>query len=105
MKIIIRDVTTNDAETICDIYNPYVATTAISFEQQPVSAHDMRERITSVTAKYPWLVAESQEGVIAYAYATRWRTRAAYDQTAESAIYVQQTAQRTGAGYLLYMEL
>jgi L-amino acid N-acyltransferase YncA len=105
MKIIIRDVTVDDAEAICDIYNPYIATTAISFEQQPVSAQDMRERITSVTAKYPWLVAESQEGVIAYAYATRWRTRAAYDHTAESAIYVRQTAQRTGAGYLLYMTL
>ena len=101
----IRDVTEDDAAAICAIYNPYVLDTAISFEQQPVSMEEMRGRIKSVTASYPWLVAESEQGVIAYAYATRWRTRAAYDHTAESTVYVNRSLQRSGAAYPLYMEL
>jgi len=101
----IRDITEADAQAICDIYNPYVIETAISFEQQPVPANEMRSRIRSVTADYPWLVAESGAGVIAYAYATRWRTRAAYDQTAESTIYVSRSQHRSGVAYPLYMAL
>jgi len=105
MKIIIRDVATNDAEAICDIYNPYIATTAISFEQQPVSAQEMQARIRDTTTTYPWLVTESEQGVIAYAYATRWRARAAYDHTAESTIYVKPSLHRSGVAYPLYMAL
>ncbi len=105
MQSTIRDVTESDAEAICAIYNPFVATTAISFEQQPVAAEDMRARIRNITAEYPWLVTESSAGVVAYAYATRWRSRAAYDHTAESTIYVSPAAQRSGVAYPLYMAL
>ena len=105
VKTILRDVTVADAQAICDIYNPYIAETAISFEQQPVSVEDMRGRIQSVTVSYPWLVAQSDAGVIAYAYATRWRTRAAYDHTAESTIYVQRSLHGSGVAYPLYMAL
>ena len=97
--------TENDAEAICAIYNPYIATTAISFEQQPVSVPEMRVRIKNITAEYPWLVTETDAGVVAYAYATRWRTRVAYDHTAESTIYLGSAAQRSGVAYPLYMAL
>lgn len=101
----IQNVTEGDADAICAIYNPYVLETTISFEQHPVSAEEMRDRIRSVTADYPWLVARSDAGVVAYAYATRWRARAAYDHTAESTIYVDRSLHGSGVAYTLYMEL
>ena len=105
MNANIRDVTVDDAPAICDIYNPYIAETAISFEQQPVSVAEMQARIRNTTETYPWLVAQSETGVIAYAYATRWRARAAYDRTAESTIYVKSSPHRSGVAYPLYMAL
>jgi L-amino acid N-acyltransferase YncA len=96
MNPTLRPVIESDARALCAIYNPYVLETVISFEQTPVAEAEMAQRIRDYTALYPWLVAEVDAQVVAYAYATRWRTRAAYDQTLESTIYVDQA--RTGRG-------
>lgn len=105
MKTSIRNVSENDAQAICDIYNHYVTHTTITFEQRIISLPEMRSRIKSTTEIYPWLVAESEQGIVAYAYATRWRSRAAYDLTAESTIYVSNAALRSGVGFPLYTAL
>ena len=101
----LRPVTTDDAAAICAIYNPYVLETVITFEQAPVSTAEMGARIDHYTTQYPWLVAELEGAVVAYAYATRWRTRAAYDQTLESTIYVDTAYTGRGIAKTLYLEL
>ena len=70
MKTTLRPVTDLDASAICAIYNPYVRETVISFEQAPVAKADMAQRIREYSALYPWLVAEWDGRVVAYAYAT-----------------------------------
>jgi phosphinothricin acetyltransferase len=105
MKRPFRPATESDAADICAIYNPYVIDTVITFEQTPVSESDMAKRIKEYTALYPWLVAEVDGKVVAYAYATRWRTRAAYDQTLESTIYVDKNYTGRGIAKPLYLEL
>jgi phosphinothricin acetyltransferase len=105
MNPVIRPVTESDADAICEIYNHFVLNTAITFERAPVSSTDMVLRIREITASYPWLVADTGEDVIGYAYAARWRSRAAYDQTAETTIYVRHDCARTGVGFPLYMAL
>ncbi len=101
----IRPVTAADASAICVIYNPYVRDTVITFEQEAVSETAMAQRIREYTALYPWLVSEVENKVVAYAYATRWRTRAAYDHTLESTIYVDPAYARRGVGQPLYKAL
>ncbi len=101
----LRSVTRLDASAICAIYNPYVLETVISFEQLPVSEVDMAQRILDYTALYPWLVAELDGRVVAYAYATRWRTRAAYDHALESTVYVDKAYAGRGIAKPLYLEL
>jgi L-amino acid N-acyltransferase YncA len=101
----LRPVTPDDAAAICAIYNPYVRDTAISFELAPVTEADMAQRIRGYSALFPWLVAELEGRVAAYAYATRWRTRAAYDQTLESTIYVDKAYTGRGIAKPLYLEL
>jgi phosphinothricin acetyltransferase len=77
----------------------------ITFEQSPVSESEMTQRIRETTAQYPWLVAEVDATVVAYAYATRWRTRAAYDYTLESTVYVDKQYTGRGIAKPLYLGL
>ena len=105
MNTSIRKAYPADAQAICGIYNPYVLETIITFEQDPVTPPDMGGRIRAIAADYPWLVAELDGSVVAYAYASRWRSRAAYDNTVESTIYVRTGATGSGIGRPLYMAL
>lgn len=105
MNLTLRPAAESDASAICAIYNPYVLDTVITFEQTPVSEAEMVQRIRDYTAAYPWLVAEADAKVVAYAYATRWRTRAAYDHTLESTVYVDRNFTGRGIAKPLYLEL
>jgi phosphinothricin acetyltransferase len=101
----LRLATVSDAPAICAIYNPYVLDSVITFEQTPVCESDMAQRIRDYTALYPWLVAEVDARIVAYAYATRWRTRAAYDHTLESTVYVDKAHTGRGIAKPLYLAL
>lgn len=105
MNPILRPVSDADTTAICAIYNPYVRDTVISFEQAPVTETEMAQRIRDYAAQYPWLVAEVEGKVVAYAYATRWRTRAAYDFTLESTVYVDAAYTGRGIAKPLYLAL
>ena len=84
----IRPVALTDAEQICAIYNYYVENTVVTFEEKPVSPSEMSQRIKKVTSSLPWLVSELDGQVCGYAYATHYRTRAAYKFTVESSLYL-----------------
>lgn len=99
----LRDATSADAAAIVSIYNHYVATTVISFEEEAVPQSTLRERIGDIQqAGLPWLVATIDDKVVAYAYASNWRVRAAYRFSVESTIYVDKDCARRGLGVALY---
>ena len=50
--------------SIAEIYNHYVRETVITFEETPVSAAEMAQRVADVTARFPWLVYESDGTVV-----------------------------------------
>ncbi|NUO74228.1 MAG: N-acetyltransferase [Frateuria sp.] len=91
-----------DAEAIHAIYLPSVQTGVATFETEPPGEEAMRQRIVERLARYPWLVWEHESQVLAYAYASRFRERAAYDWIAETSIYVRDDAQRQGIARRLY---
>ena len=101
----IRPVCRADARDICGIYNHYVETTTISFEEEPVGVEEMERRIADISSTYPWLVAENEGRVIGYAYASAWKSRSAYRQTVETSVYVDRSARGKGIGRALYAEL
>jgi phosphinothricin acetyltransferase len=101
----IRPVTPDDAAAIVDIYNHYIATTVISFEENAVTPDEMAGRIRDVTAHLPWLVYEQDARVTGYAYATKWRVRSAYRFSAETSVYVQAGQGGKGIGSALYKAL
>ena len=47
---LIRPVLASDAADIAKIYNYYIENTIITFEEEPVSAHDMEDRFSQVEA-------------------------------------------------------
>lgn len=102
----IRPALPDDAGAICAIYNHYIATTTISFEEDPVADADMAQRIADVDkAGLPWLVMEIDGRIVGYAYATRWRVRPAYRGSVESSIYLDQSCAGRGLGLALYRVL
>jgi phosphinothricin acetyltransferase len=102
---VIRLCTAADAAAICEIYNPYVRDTVITFEETPVAVAEMAQRIVDVTARLPWLVAEEQGAIVGYAYATPWKVRSAYRFSVESSVYVAPGQMSRGVGTALYREL
>jgi phosphinothricin acetyltransferase len=102
----IRPASSLDAARICAIYNHYVATTTISFEEAPVLDSDMAGRIADVTdSGLPWLVLEVDGVVAGYAYATKWRARPAYRHAVESSVYLDPALAGRGHGRRIYEKL
>jgi len=94
----LRLATPADADAVAAIYAPYVAETAISFELEPPSAQVIAGRIAAILERGPYIVAEVDGVVRAYAYAGRFRDRAAYDWSCESTVYVDRSLHRSGLG-------
>ena len=90
-----------DAAALLEIYAPIVRETAISFEHAPPSEAELAAKVREVSPTHPWIVAERGGALLGYAYATRFRGRAAYDWSCESSVYVATGARRQGLGLRL----
>jgi L-amino acid N-acyltransferase YncA len=102
----IRAATAEDAADLVRIYNHYIATTVITFEEAELSGADMLVRLREIDAVgLPWLVAQSAAGVNGFAYASRWKGRCAYRYSVESTIYLEPAAWGQGLGTVLYSNL
>jgi L-amino acid N-acyltransferase YncA len=98
----IRIARADDAFAVHDIYTPSVLHGVETFETELPGVDAMRERILTRLRHYPWIVWEEDGRVLAYAYASRFRERAAYDWIAETSIYVHTDARRRGIARRLY---
>lgn len=94
-----------DAPRLLEIYAPYVRETAITFECETPTAEEFEGRIASTLKAYPYLVAEEEERIVGYAYASPFHDRAAYRWSAEVSIYVDRAYHRMGIGRKLYQSL
>jgi phosphinothricin acetyltransferase len=102
----VENVTIEDAEELLAIYAYYIRETAVSFEYDVPTIGTFEKRIAEITAKYPYLKAVNEDGVIlGYAYANTFKDRAAYDWSVETTIYVRNDLRRAGIGRKLYSAL
>ena len=103
MTIRIRDAALTDLPAITEIYRESVLNGIGTYELEAPSEIEMTARFAAITGQnYPYLVAESEHGtVLGYAYASAFRTRAAYRYLAEDSIYVAADARGMGVGALL----
>jgi phosphinothricin acetyltransferase len=85
------------------IYNQYIRETVITFEETDVCAATMQERLReTLDTSLPWLVAEEAGDVIGFAYAHKWKVRAAYRFAVETTIYLDHRKTGRGLGPQLY---
>lgn len=105
MPATIRLATEHDAAAVKEIYEPLVTDSAISFETEPPTEDEMRRRITDTVSEFPWLVCETDEGILGYAYAGEHRSRAAYRWSVDVSVYVRENHRRSGIGRGLYESL
>ena len=98
----IRIARDEDAAAIHTIYAPSIIDGVATFETVLPGVETMRERIQTRLQHYPWLVWDEGGEVLAYAFAGRFRERAAYDWIAETSIYVRADAHRRGIARRLY---
>ena len=103
--ITIRNATPDDAEALLGIYAPYVEQTAITFEIERPTLADFRRRIETISAEFPYLVAETGGRIAGYSYAHRFRERAAYNHCVEMTIYLDRKHRHSGIGKPLYTAL
>ena len=102
----IRPSRPEDLAAITAIYGHAVRTGTGSFEIEPPDQAEMARRRDDVLAKgLPYLVAETQAGVLGYACATPFRPRPAYRFSVENSVYVHADARGQGLGSLLLAEL
>ena len=106
-SIKIRDVLSEDAERIQEIYSPYVADTTISFEITVPNKLEMKRRIEkALSNEFPYIVAENETGtVVGYAYADKFGEREAYRYSFIVSIYLDMEVRSRGIGQKLYDEL
>jgi phosphinothricin acetyltransferase len=102
----IRDAGAGDVPRITAIYAHHVLTGLATFELVPPDSAEMARRRANVLGwELPYFVAEDASGVLGYAYAAPYRTRAGYRYTVEDSIYVDPGAIGRGVGRRLLERL
>lgn len=100
----IREVMLTDAPALAEMYNYYIRTSIITFEETGITSDEMERRIRRITLEqgFPYIVLEENGALLGYAYATTWRERNAYRFSVESTIYIHPEHFGKGAGSQLY---
>ena len=103
--ITLRQARLEDAQAILDIYAPYIRNTNITFEYEVPTLPEFRKRMEEIMEGYPYLICEINGAAAGYAYAHRYKERAAYQWDAELSVYLDERYARRGIGRAFYTAL
>jgi L-amino acid N-acyltransferase YncA len=103
----IRDSEPADIPAITAIYAHSVMTSLATFDEQPPSVEEMRQRRADIVdIGLPFLVAAGDTGhILGYAYASAFRRRTGYRFTLEDSIYIERSMTHRGIGTALLTAL
>lgn len=100
--LLVRDASDNDMPAVQAIYAHHVIHGTASFELNPPTLEQMRQRHADIHAHgLPFLVAERDGELVGYGYATLYRPRPAYRFTVEDSVYVREDMSGLGIGQAL----
>jgi phosphinothricin acetyltransferase len=106
MNPVLRPSHNDDLSAITEIYAHHVRHGTGTFEIDPPSLEEMRQRRTDVLSKgLPYLVVEEAGQILGFAYCNWFKPRPAYRFSAEDSIYIAPSAHRRGLGRVLLEEL
>lgn len=100
--LIIRTATASDGAALAAIYGDAVLHGTGTFEEIPPDGPEMARRLGAVLDKgLPYLVAELDGAVAAYACASPFRPRTGYRYSVEDSVYVAPWAKGKGLGRIM----
>jgi phosphinothricin acetyltransferase len=104
---VIRAANARDLARLTEIYNHYVATTAITFDLEAYTVDERRAWFEqfSNTGRHRLLVAIVDDTLVGFAGSMQFRTKRAYDPTIEMTVYCVPEATGRGIGTALYERL
>ena len=108
MKGHIRFAKESDIPSIRQIYDTHTSdiSNVVSFEEVTPSIAELKNRWKDITqCNLPFLVCDLHDNVVGYAYATKFRSRAAYRHTVEESVYVSNQHQGCGIGKALLLSI
>lgn len=102
----VRRAIAGDAAAVTAIYAHHVAHGTATFDTVAPPEEFWRKKIAAHQQQgWPFLVTERNGEVAGYAYASRFRDRAAYAHTCENSIYISEGLTGQGLGHALLGEL
>ena len=98
----VRPAAADDLGAIAGIFAHYVASSIVTFEEDPPTVAQWRQRLVGLAeCGLPFLVAEAGGTVAGYAYASPWRPKPAYRHTVEDSVYLAPACRGKGLGRVL----
>jgi L-amino acid N-acyltransferase YncA len=104
-ELLIRRAVRSDASAIAEIYNEAILTTTATFDLEPRTVADRERWLEARSDRFPVIVGEIDGNVIGFAALAPWSDRAAYEGTAETALYVHSSHRGRGIGRRLKTEI
>jgi len=104
--VIIRPATVDDAPAVLAIYNHEVEHSVVTFDLVPRTLEEQRAWIADRSGAHAVIVADRSSAggrptVVGFASLSPYRDRPAYSTTAETSVYVDETARGAGVGRAL----
>lgn len=104
--MILRAATDADAEAVARIVNPYIRDTTVSFTEIEKTVDQVAQEIAVRQAEgKPFLVAQTDEGVVGYATYDQFRKGTGYGRTMEHTVMLASDARGHGVGRALIAAL
>ena len=95
----IRNTIESDLVEIQKLYTHYVVNTFSTFEINPPDQNELTRRWKTITSTgFPYLTAELENKIVGYTYASKYRSRSAYEYTIEDSVYVSPDFLGQGVG-------
>jgi L-amino acid N-acyltransferase YncA len=99
LSALVRPAAAADLSQVAEIFGWYAEHSVATFEEAPRPVHQWRELYDLLAGLgLPFVVAEAEDRLAGYAYATPWRQKPAYRHTVEDSIFVAPGMTGRGAG-------
>ncbi len=91
-------ITEEHVEAVREIYLYYINNSTATFHKKEITTQEMSELVLFKNPKYESYIIKAEEDICGYVILTQYKTREAFDKTAEVTIYLKNGYEGRGIG-------